>query len=384
MLTGVHSEKFSTVIHHGGFIVRRPRFKFTGKLVDYFDNLDVDTMSMFEIVAMVEKLGITYNVKVFWQLVDKPIEVKQLKNDGDVMEMVSNLPRDHYVHLYLEEVVGFSETKMDEPGLGEAEIDEPGLGEAEMDEPDIGEPEMDEHVMDEPELGEPEMDEHESEVRLESESDSEDEEYVARSESSSAVSSFSDRENEIVSSEDEVDEESNVNVGLGSDEVDVQSESGHSDSLHSTRRPTTTLTSHGENSPRPTPTCHGGNSPRPTLLPTQPLEVHITRWMPTPTTTNHAGTPPTTAHGGTSPRPTPLLTQPSQGHTARWMPTPTTTTTHAGTPPISAHGGTSPRPTPLPTQPSQGHTVRWMPTPTATTHLSQESSTNQPSPRVDP
>ncbi|KAK8590294.1 hypothetical protein V6N13_057188 [Hibiscus sabdariffa] len=158
---GVHSEKFSTVIHHGGFIVRRPRFKFTGKLVDYFDNLDVDTMFMFEIVAMVEKLGITYSVKVFWQLADKPIEVKQLKTDADVMEMVSNLPRDHYVHLYLEEVVGFSETKMDELGLGEVEMDELGLGEPEMDEPELGEPEMDEHVMDEPDIGEPEMDEPE-------------------------------------------------------------------------------------------------------------------------------------------------------------------------------------------------------------------------------
>ncbi|KAK8993609.1 hypothetical protein V6N11_007836 [Hibiscus sabdariffa] len=176
-------------------------------------------MSMFEIVAMVEKLWITYNVKVFWQLTDKPIEVKQLKNDGDVMEMVSNLPRDHYVHLYLEEVVGFSETEMDEPGLGEAEINEHGIGEPEMG----CEPQMNEHEMDEPELGEPEMDEHESEVRLESESDSEDEEYVAGSESSSVVFSFFDRENEIVSSEDEVDEECNVNAGLGSDEVDVQS-----------------------------------------------------------------------------------------------------------------------------------------------------------------
>ncbi|KAK8577017.1 hypothetical protein V6N13_122014 [Hibiscus sabdariffa] len=175
-------------------------------------------MSMFEIVAMVEKLGITYNVKVFWQLADKPIEVKQLKNDGDVMEMVSNLPRDHYVHLYLEEVVGFSETEMNEPDISE---------------PEIGcEPQMNEHEMDEPELGEPEMDEHESEVRLEFESDSEDEEYVAGSKSSTVVSSFSDRGNEIVSSEDEVDEECNVNAGLGSDEVDVQSESGDSDSLH--------------------------------------------------------------------------------------------------------------------------------------------------------
>ncbi|KAK8596463.1 hypothetical protein V6N12_064951 [Hibiscus sabdariffa] len=222
------------MIHHGGFIVRRPRFKFTRKLVDYFDNLDVDTMSMFEIVAMVEKLGITYNVKVFWQLTDKPIEVKQLKYDGDVMETINNLPRDHYVHLYLEEVVGFSETEMDELGLGEVEMDEADIGEPEMG----CEPQMNEHEMNEPELGEPEMDEHvmdehESEVRLEFESDSEDEEYVVGSESSSDVSSFSDRENEIVSSEDEVDEECNVNAGLGSDEVDVQSESGHLDSLHS-------------------------------------------------------------------------------------------------------------------------------------------------------
>ncbi|KAK8695947.1 hypothetical protein V6N13_001089 [Hibiscus sabdariffa] len=191
-------------------------------------------MSMFEIVAMVEKLGITYNVKVFWQLTDKPIEVKQLKYDGDVMETINNLPRDHYVHLYLEEVVGFSETEMDELGLGEVEMDEADIGEPEMG----CEPQMNEHEMNEPELGEPEMDEHvmdehESEVRLEFESDSEDEEYVVGSESSSDVSSFSDRENEIVSSEDEVDEECNVNAGLGSDEVDVQSESGHLDSLHS-------------------------------------------------------------------------------------------------------------------------------------------------------
>ncbi|KAK8693991.1 hypothetical protein V6N13_071555 [Hibiscus sabdariffa] len=71
---------------------------------------------------------------------DKPIEVTQLKNDGDVMEMVSNLPRDHYVHLYLEAVVGFSEAEMDELGLGEPEMDEHGFGEPEMDEPELGEP----------------------------------------------------------------------------------------------------------------------------------------------------------------------------------------------------------------------------------------------------
>ncbi|KAK8568588.1 hypothetical protein V6N12_007136 [Hibiscus sabdariffa] len=42
--------------------------KFTGKLVDHFDNLDVNTMSMFEVVSMVERLGFVTTVNVFWQL----------------------------------------------------------------------------------------------------------------------------------------------------------------------------------------------------------------------------------------------------------------------------------------------------------------------------
>ncbi|KAK8601046.1 hypothetical protein V6N12_050891 [Hibiscus sabdariffa] len=282
------------------------------------------------------------------------------------------------------------EPEMDEPGLGEPEMDEPDLGEVEMGEHGLGEAEMDEPELSEHEMGEPEMEElgmFEYEVMLESESDSEDKEYVVESESSSVVSSFFDRENEILSSEDKVDEECNVNAGLGSDEVDVESESGHSDSLHSVdeadsdgaQRPRQTSTSSAKaprisklptRKPRTTPTSHGRTSPRPTPLPTQPSQVHTVRWMPTPTTshvgtpstTGHGGTPPTTSHGGTSPRLTPLPTQPSQVHTVRWMSTPTTS--HAGTSPTIAYGGTSSRPTPLPTQPSQVHTIIWMPTPT--------------------
>ncbi|KAL4361935.1 hypothetical protein GQ457_04G038610 [Hibiscus cannabinus] len=151
--------------------------KFTGKLVDHFDNLDVDTMSMLEVVSMVEKLGFVVTVNVFWQLSDNPLEVKKLISDGDVLEMVKNVPSDHYLHIYI------------------VEFEHP-------------------------------------ETRIESDSNSEDEEYEVEDESSTDQSKFSDSENELVSSEDEI---FNVNVGLDSDEVEVESEneSGQSDSLHS-------------------------------------------------------------------------------------------------------------------------------------------------------
>ncbi|GMI85406.1 hypothetical protein HRI_002209900 [Hibiscus trionum] len=178
------------VVHHGGFFVRRPRVKYTGQLVDYFDNLDVDTMSMFEIIGVVENLKITSGVHVFWQLEDNPLEVKQLKTDNDVIEMVRNLPRDHYLHVYLEEVVHDNESEF------RVEV------------------------------------ESEIETRAVSESDSEDDEYHVESDTSSDKSIFSDSEDELVSSEDEM---FNVNVGLGSKEVEVEgdNDSGHSDSLHS-------------------------------------------------------------------------------------------------------------------------------------------------------
>ncbi|KAK9020820.1 hypothetical protein V6N11_010833 [Hibiscus sabdariffa] len=78
--------------------------KLTEKLVDHFDNLDVDTMSMFEVVSMVERLGFVVTINVFLQLSDNPLEVKKLISDGDVLEMVRNVPKDHYLHIYIVEV----------------------------------------------------------------------------------------------------------------------------------------------------------------------------------------------------------------------------------------------------------------------------------------
>ncbi|GMI95444.1 hypothetical protein HRI_003213700 [Hibiscus trionum] len=141
-------------------------------------------MSMFEIIGIVEKLEITYGVRVFWQVASNPLEVKLLVNDTDVLEMVRNLPTDHYVHLYLEEIVGFEEP--------ETELNS-----------------GDDNVA------------FEAEGRVDSESDSEDEDYGAQSGSTTDVSRFSNSEDEFFSSDDEIN---NVNVGLGSEEVEVESD----------------------------------------------------------------------------------------------------------------------------------------------------------------
>ncbi|KAK8547868.1 hypothetical protein V6N13_123294 [Hibiscus sabdariffa] len=111
--------------------------------------------------AVVAGLGLL----AYLRKADNPLEVKKLISDGDVLEMVRNVPRDHYLHIYIVEV------------------------------------------------------EPESRIEIESDSNSEDEEYKVEDESSTNQSKFSDSENELASSEDEI---FNVNVGLGSDKVEVE------------------------------------------------------------------------------------------------------------------------------------------------------------------
>ncbi|KAK9020683.1 hypothetical protein V6N11_010700 [Hibiscus sabdariffa] len=203
--------------------------KFTGKLVDHFDNLDVDTMSMFEVVSMVERLGFVVTVNVFWQLSDNPLEVKKLISDGDVLEMVRNVPSDHYLHIYIVEVEHASRIESDS-NLEDEDCDVEPETRIESDS---------------------NSKEVEPETRIESDSNSEDEEYEVEDESSTDQSKFSDSENELVCSEDEI---FNVNVGLGSDEVEVESEneSGHhlSQSPTPTPKPPSQDNSGSQSSPR--------------------------------------------------------------------------------------------------------------------------------------
>ncbi|KAK8659597.1 hypothetical protein V6N13_029796 [Hibiscus sabdariffa] len=146
---------------------------------------------------MVERLGFVVTVNVFWQLSDNPLEVKKLISDGDVLEMVRNVPSDHYLHIYIVEVEPASRIESDS-NLEDGDFDvEPET----RIESDFNSKEV------------------EPETKIESDSNSEDEEYEVEDESSTDQSKFSDSENELVSSEDEI---FNVNVGLGSDEVEVE------------------------------------------------------------------------------------------------------------------------------------------------------------------
>ncbi|KAE8659493.1 hypothetical protein F3Y22_tig00116962pilonHSYRG00536 [Hibiscus syriacus] len=161
------------------FFVKRTRLEYTGILVDYFDNCDVDEMSLFEIIDMITKLGISYSLKIFWQVSNIPLEVKPLLTDSDILEMLRVLPSDHNIHIYLKCIERLNEhnkhwSEHNEPEIDEAEpvqqeitepeinepaepeINEPEQVELEINEPGINEPEPAEPEINEPEIDEPE------------------------------------------------------------------------------------------------------------------------------------------------------------------------------------------------------------------------------------
>ncbi|KAK8543725.1 hypothetical protein V6N13_025896 [Hibiscus sabdariffa] len=102
-LYAVNSTKFTAVLHHGGFFSNIRSVKYNGKKVDYFDFCDVDEMSIFELVDMVQNLGIKRPVKLFRIALDGAKKILPLCSDGDVMNMLGDLPRNHHVHIFLVE-----------------------------------------------------------------------------------------------------------------------------------------------------------------------------------------------------------------------------------------------------------------------------------------
>ncbi|KAK9033474.1 hypothetical protein V6N11_018507 [Hibiscus sabdariffa] len=207
--------------------------------------------------------------------------------------MISKLPRDHYVHVYLEEVRPYqSNVASVEPKMN-AEV---SVESFEMNvEENIGEPETNDNVSES------------FDIMVDANSDSEDIDYEV-SKSTSYEYGFTDSDNDL---EDNVvskgvgdnvtREESHRPNGKGNDEVRVDNdpESGHSDSSHS-------LDESGSNGSHKKPKYskfnstmdifnpifkessvaqyggqHQDNSPRASQ---PPPSIHIVRWMPTPTT----------------------------------------------------------------------------------------------------
>ncbi|GMJ05160.1 hypothetical protein HRI_004185200 [Hibiscus trionum] len=175
-------------------------------------------------------------MKMYWQVSKNSFEVKALGSDSDVLEMVSQLPRDHYVHIYLEECRPYQYNNADNVEVNDEHNDADNVEVSD-------EPNADANVEVEENIGEPETNENvveSSEIRIKSDSDSEDVDYEA-SKSTSYESSFTDSENDY---ENDVCNGVDVNVnregshrenGEGSDEVRADSDidNVHSNSLHS-------------------------------------------------------------------------------------------------------------------------------------------------------
>ncbi|KAK9044008.1 hypothetical protein V6N11_072331 [Hibiscus sabdariffa] len=334
-----------------------PSLLYTGQFVDYFDNCDVDEMSMFEVMGMVESLGLTYTMKMYWLVSNNPFQVKTLGSDKDILEMLSNIPRDHYVHVYLEEVRPYQFNVVSvEPN------DEPSIEES------LGEPSVEENFV-EPETNDNVDEEHSVEVNIgkprddgnvaDSNSDSEDIDYEVFK-STSYESGFTDTENDLENESDSegvgdnvTREESHRHNRKVSDEimVDNDPESGHYDSFHSLdeadsdgphKKPrypefnTTTDISNpifkvrrgsGTNEHQDTVTT--SNQPQPPSQPSPPSQPapadQTVRWMSTPTTQNNFATQSGREHQGNIPRAS-QLPPPSQPppaiHIVRLMPTP--------------------------------------------------------------
>ncbi|KAL4273610.1 hypothetical protein GQ457_13G010140 [Hibiscus cannabinus] len=96
------STKFTIVMHHGGYFLNQVLKNIVGK-IEYFDFCDVDEMSMFELVDMVQISGIRNIVKFFMFTSDGSHKILLVCYDIDVVNMLVDLPRAHHVHLYLVE-----------------------------------------------------------------------------------------------------------------------------------------------------------------------------------------------------------------------------------------------------------------------------------------
>ncbi|KAK8549320.1 hypothetical protein V6N13_008996 [Hibiscus sabdariffa] len=102
-LYGPHATWFTIVTHNGGVFSNARKLKYNGKKVAYFDFCVVDEMSLFEVIHMIESLGIENVVKVFRAVPNRPFKVLPLTDDNDVLNMVAEFPRNCNVHLYLVE-----------------------------------------------------------------------------------------------------------------------------------------------------------------------------------------------------------------------------------------------------------------------------------------
>ncbi|KAL4290832.1 hypothetical protein GQ457_14G019500 [Hibiscus cannabinus] len=105
-MTSTASKYCTIVFHHGGFIVNHPKVIYTAKEVNFFDMCEIDTMFMLEIHDMIKELGYATPYNLYWQKPGGILKVSPLRTDSDMLTMLGALPRQKYIHVYIEENVG--------------------------------------------------------------------------------------------------------------------------------------------------------------------------------------------------------------------------------------------------------------------------------------
>ena len=100
------SDYFTIVVHHGGKFVYNLNIRYSGRRVFYFDLCHIDAISMIEINDMIQQLGYLGPMTCYWRLSWRALKVddlRPLRIDFDVVNMIATLPKNHYLHVYLEE-----------------------------------------------------------------------------------------------------------------------------------------------------------------------------------------------------------------------------------------------------------------------------------------
>ncbi|KAK8655674.1 hypothetical protein V6N13_108246 [Hibiscus sabdariffa] len=99
------SEYCTLVFHHGGYVVNHLKLEYTGKKVDFFDMCYIDSISILELDDMLKELGYTTLHNMYWKQPGGMLRITPLKPEIDVLSMLGCLPRNKYVHVYIEENV---------------------------------------------------------------------------------------------------------------------------------------------------------------------------------------------------------------------------------------------------------------------------------------
>ena len=93
---------FSFEVHYGGHFVKNPGLTYVGGDIKYFNNIDPDYMSRFEIWGLLKGLNMPINTQICFKMPDD--EFALLNSEATVMYMFGMFRDEPYIHIYVGEV----------------------------------------------------------------------------------------------------------------------------------------------------------------------------------------------------------------------------------------------------------------------------------------